>query len=90
MHTPTPWLIEPYAQQTPPISLKVVHAVIKAEGKRLADVRLASDAAHIVRAVNNHDALVAACKAVEQAQRSGNYAEAFEAVRAALANATCR
>lgn len=55
-----------------------------ADLQKRADERDAN-ARHIVHCVNHHDELVAALEAVQQAQRSGTYAEAFAAVDAILA-----
>lgn len=59
-HTPGPWVMEPAAQQKPRMPIKVAHAVIRAGGTRLADVRLAVDARVMVAAPELLEALKAA------------------------------
>ncbi len=61
--TPLPWRIEPAAQQKPRVSIKVAHAVLLSDhAPRMADVRLAQDAAYIAHAANAYPKLVEALK----------------------------
>lgn len=65
MSTPGPWKVEPLAQQQPRVPLKTAHAVIlDVEGRRLADVRLAVDAAKMAASPEMYEALIALRKAV--------------------------
>jgi len=84
-HTPTPWKLE---------KSRFHFHIDDANGTRIADIRFCQrpdgstteiEAAHIVRCVNSHEALLAALKAL--IAESPNQTVAGDAARAAIAAA---
>lgn len=70
-HTPTPWTVGMYGASADFRAIDIHAAVCKPDGALLAtcgpfDEESKADAAFIVRAVNSHEALLDALKAVEE------------------------
>lgn len=72
-HSPTPWACDQQDERL------TAHAVYDGVDNVVAEVRSHTDAAHIVLAVNSHDALVAALESV--ALRNGEDGPCFCAIR---------
>ena len=76
-HTPTPWALHRDA-------MRIIGNAGPAHGIAVANTFDADDAAHIVRCVNSHDALIAALRSICETTRPIDAWNAAVLARAAL------
>lgn len=68
--TPTPWVVRGFAKSAREMDAEFIDVVRGCDGTIIGFVtgdNYTADALHIVRCVNAHDALVNACKEIEEA-----------------------
>lgn len=80
-HTPTPWTIQEYREST------TGRFIIGTNTTELAYTAMRQDAAFIVRAVNAHEELLAACKEFMAARNEKQWDEAAQSIKEAIAKA---